>query len=77
MGKTHPDSYEARVAADLRELTERTRKLREELKGMVSSHPERDPLRRHTHAVPWADERRPEPQEPQRPERRRGGARKK
>ena len=58
MGKFRGQSYEAKVAAELRQLTDATRKLREELRGMLVPKTERDPLRAVARGEPLPGERR-------------------
>jgi hypothetical protein len=56
--KPQPEGFEARVIAELRELIERTRRLRGELRELLVSPGYREPLRRRIHTESWPRERR-------------------
>jgi hypothetical protein len=70
--KFFPGRYENEdaIKSDLRDLTEQTRKLRQELQGMLT-RPQTDPARHLSHVPPWPDSKRPDPTAEGRPRRRR------
>jgi hypothetical protein len=69
MPKLRDGCYEPKIAEELRQLTERTRQLREELRAMLASETSGDPLKRHR-ADREATSRAPQKQH--QPERRAG-----
>ena len=58
MRQSRRQGYEARLIAELRELTEKTRRLREQLRETLASRDSRTPLRRRIHTELWPRERR-------------------
>jgi hypothetical protein len=56
--KKRPPASEQNLLEELRQLTEKTRKLREELRGMVSTPKSRDLTRSLVHTHNWPKERR-------------------
>ena len=55
--KKRPPTSEQTLLEELRQLTEKTRKLREELRGMVSTPKPRDLTRSLVHTHNWPKER--------------------